>query len=255
MSISLYLSDKRTILIGQPPHMTQMQAPAATLIMAMDHDQPNGQLLRPSTPLLQWPSTGPICVCFLDVLGHDWHTLSHHLDSEHRWHVPSIAPLFQRAQHAWQQSSDADSLCWLFEHALLELHNNDTSPHRVDARVIATLQRIRKDIHENVSVTVLAQAVNVSAAHLSQCFKKQTGVALRRYRLWHRVFLTAIAITEGETLTAAALAAGFTDSAHFTHTFQSLFGFAPSQLFSSVCQSPDQALASTELNTSLHWAS
>ncbi|MBE0483377.1 MAG: helix-turn-helix transcriptional regulator [Bacterioplanes sp.] len=255
MSIALYLSDKRTVLIGQPPPMTQMQAPAATLIMALDTDQPNGQLLRPSTPLHQWPSPGAVAVCFLDVLGHDWHTLSLLMNETQQWHVPSVAPLFELMKSAWQQPTDANQLFWALENTLQEERDKRTTPHSVDTRIVATLQRIREDIALNVAIKDLAEAVGLSEAHLSQCFKKQTGVALRRYRLWHRVFRTAIAITEGETLTAAALAAGFTDSAHFAHTFQSLFGFAPSQLFASLCKHPNQALASRELNASLHWAS
>lgn len=255
MSIALYLSDKRTVLIGQPPTMTQMQAPAATLIMALDHDHPNGQLLRPSTPLRQWPSQGAVAVCFLDVLGHDWHTLSPLMNETQQWHLPRIAPLFELLKSAWQQDYDADMLCSSLEQTLLNLQTTTRPAHRIDPRVVQTLQRIREDIALNVAITELAEAVNLSEAHLSQCFKKQTGVALRRYRLWHRVFRTAIAVQQGKSLTEGALAAGFTDSAHFAHTFQSLFGFAPSQLFANVCQTSDQTVASPELNASLHWAS
>lgn len=255
MSITLYLSDKRTVLVGQPPQIAHIKAPAAALIMALDHEQPNGLLLAPLSPLRAWPDSGPVAVCFLDVLGHDWHTLNRILNGTQQWYVSAIEPLFTLIRHAWQTRADANTLFRSFEQCMRDLAERHPVPFAVDERVVATLLRIRNEIDHNAPASELAQAVGLSEAHLSQCFKKQTGVALRRYRLWHRVFRTVVAVQQGTSITVAAAMAGFTDSAHFAHTFHSLFGFAPSRLFASLCQPVSRVTASQELNAELHWAS
>jgi AraC-like DNA-binding protein len=53
---------------------------------------------------------------------------------------------------------------------------------------------------------------------------------MRRYRLWHRLFVTAVKMGTGGNLTEAAMDAGFTDSAHFSHTFKAMFGMAPTTI-------------------------
>jgi AraC-like DNA-binding protein len=78
----------------------------------------------------------------------------------------------------------------------------------------------------------LAAQVGLSEPRLLQLFKETLGVPIRRYRQWHRLFVTAVGVTHGLSLTAAALEAGFTDSAHFSHTFRSILGTTPSAMFS-----------------------
>jgi AraC-like DNA-binding protein len=65
---------------------------------------------------------------------------------------------------------------------------------------------------------------------LVQIFKKQTGVPIRHYRLWHRLYITAIEVANGSNLTEAAMSAGFTDFAHFSHTFKAMFGTTPTKI-------------------------
>ncbi len=42
--------------------------------------------------------------------------------------------------------------------------------------------------------------------------------------------MTVTGVERGETLTNAAIAAGFTDSAHFSHTFRMTLGMTPSDI-------------------------
>jgi methylphosphotriester-DNA--protein-cysteine methyltransferase len=59
-------------------------------------------------------------------------------------------------------------------------------------------------------------------------FKQVMGVPIRRFRLWHRIFATAAYLEKGETLTDAALKAGFADYAQFARTYRLLAGGNPS---------------------------
>ncbi len=64
---------------------------------------------------------------------------------------------------------------------------------------------------------------------LSQLFKEVVGTPIRRFRLWHRVFVTAAKLRGGAGLTDAALAAGFADYAQFARTYRQLAGGNASQ--------------------------
>ena len=64
------------------------------------------------------------------------------------------------------------------------------------------------------------------------------GFWLRGDRFPESLMLEALA--QGASLTAAAHDAGFTDSAHLTHTFRDHFGLAPTDLLAATrFQPPD----------------
>jgi AraC-like DNA-binding protein len=76
----------------------------------------------------------------------------------------------------------------------------------------------------------LAQAAGVSESHLSRLLAQQLGLGLPAYVRWLRLRLAAQALARGESLTEAAHAAGFADSAHLTRTFRAMFGLTPSSV-------------------------
>lgn len=97
-----------------------------------------------------------------------------------------------------------------------------------DARIARAVQLIQHHYDQNISVAWIARQVGLSVPHLSQLFKQVTGVPIRRFRLWHRVMVTAAKLSEGFGLTHAALAAGFADYAQFSRTYRELAGGNPS---------------------------
>ena len=117
--------------------------------------------------------------------------------------------------------------------ALLAVDNDSFNK---DRRVQAVVDLIQSSIEVNLSIECLAEKVNLSVPGLTRLFKKQTGVPIRRYRQWHRLYITATEIGKGRTLTDAALAAGFVDLPHCTHTFNMMLGMKPSYFLSK----PDQ---------------
>jgi AraC-like DNA-binding protein len=56
-----------------------------------------------------------------------------------------------------------------------------------------------------------------------------TGVPLRRYKLWIGMGAAMRAIARDDSLTTAALEAGFSSSAHFSAAFREMFGLEPSR--------------------------
>jgi transcriptional regulator GlxA family with amidase domain len=99
-----------------------------------------------------------------------------------------------------------------------------------DPRVARVVERIQSEIGRNVSVEELANSVNLSVSRLVELFRAQVGVPVRRYRQWHRLFVTFTGVERGASLTEAAIAAGFADSAHFSHTFRMTLGMKPSDI-------------------------
>lgn len=97
-----------------------------------------------------------------------------------------------------------------------------------DPRIVRAIQLIRQSHDQNISVEWIGQQVGLSASRLSELFKEVVGTPIRRFRLWHRLFITATKLKEGAGFTDAALAAGFADYAQFSRTYRQLAGGNPS---------------------------
>lgn len=99
-----------------------------------------------------------------------------------------------------------------------------------DDRITKALRHIRDDPAAAHDLDDVAASAKLSPSRFQHLFKEQTGVPFRRYRIWVRMGAAVRAIAAGNTLTEAALAAGFSSSAHFSAAFREMFGLSPSQL-------------------------
>ena len=79
-------------------------------------------------------------------------------------------------------------------------------------------------------VESLAEAAGLSVSRFQAVFREELGLSFRRYRVWSRLRVTARHLAQGYNLTESAHRAGFSSSAHFSHTFKEMFGLAPSSL-------------------------
>lgn len=98
----------------------------------------------------------------------------------------------------------------------------------LDERIAEALTLIQKNLEYPLSYLELAQRVSLSESHFRSLFLKNTGLSMKRYRLWTRLKRTLALTLDGLDFTAAAHQAGFSDSAHFSRTFKSMFGTTPS---------------------------
>jgi AraC-like DNA-binding protein len=73
-----------------------------------------------------------------------------------------------------------------------------------------------------------AAELRVSATRLTHVFSREVGIPFRRFVLWTRIKHAVSAKHAGADLTEAAVAAGFSDAAHFSRTFREMFGLSPS---------------------------
>ncbi|GAA2208919.1 hypothetical protein GCM10009850_043770 [Nonomuraea monospora] len=85
-----------------------------------------------------------------------------------------------------------------------------------------------------VRLRTVAEAVHLSPSRLAHLFSAHVGIPLRPYVRWLRLRHAIDRVAAGETLTAAAHTAGFTDGPHFTRAFRRTFGNAPSELAAAI---------------------
>ena len=107
----------------------------------------------------------------------------------------------------------------------------DTNPsHQIDPRIKKALGIIAKLPLKKISTSDLASQVFISESRFLHLFKDNVGIPVRRYLLWMRLNEAVKKILQNVSLTDAAHEAGFSDSAHLSRTFRSMFGLTLSEI-------------------------
>jgi AraC-like DNA-binding protein len=116
---------------------------------------------------------------------------------------------------------------------LLSVMHRDASPSASEPRLAAVARRLIQSSDEVPSTADLAASAQLSVSRLEHLFKAQFGVPVGAFKSWYRFRQAARQLLKGDSITAAAHAAGFHDSAHFSHSFRDTFGLPPSHVFTS----------------------
>jgi len=104
-------------------------------------------------------------------------------------------------------------------------------PHRVlDPRIMSVVDAIRLDPCGQTSGEAYAQNVHLSLSRFVHLFKSEIGVPFRRYRSWRRARHLLHHATSDSSLVNIALAAGYPDSTHFSHSIRQAFGLTPGDI-------------------------
>ncbi|WP_290502659.1 AraC family transcriptional regulator [Alcanivorax sp.] len=240
---TLYLWRLRTLYVGYLGSRITFSAGAHTLLFGLEDDvllDVSGERFRARTLLLPAgvsftadPQGKQIACCFLDPLGRDylfhqrlmqWREPGFYSDSSLQGRQLSVL------KQAYRDSLDADEVYGQLADLLFPAASTEVEGFRPDARIARIIELIRSDPAQNYSNEDLASQVGLSGARLQRVFKDATGIPIRRYRLWHRLFVTSTMMSMGSSLTDAALTAGFSDSSHLSHVFQNMLGMSPSAM-------------------------
>jgi AraC family transcriptional regulator len=100
-----------------------------------------------------------------------------------------------------------------------------------DPRIVDAIRFLRESPDAYDSIEALAERVHLSPSRFAHLFKEHVGVPVRRYVLWQKMRRALDLAMAGDSLTTAALSAGFADSAHLSRTVRSIMGVAPEFLF------------------------
>jgi AraC-like DNA-binding protein len=128
------------------------------------------------------------------------------------------------------RASDAELIA-LARKVIARLAGSQPVPKEpTDSRVAQAIELIRARLGGSVSLGSIAAAVHLSPDRFRHLFLEETGVGLRPYVLWLRLETSLSAYVAGSTLTDAAHAGGFADSAHLSRTFKKMFGISPASV-------------------------
>ena len=111
-----------------------------------------------------------------------------------------------------------------------QLAEEQPSVANPDPRVKRILAWAPGQLRHPVSLADAARLVGLSSGRARHLFVEQTGLPFRTWLLWLRLQKAIEGYAQGKALTDAALDAGFSDSAHFSRTFRTMFGITADSL-------------------------
>jgi AraC-like DNA-binding protein len=246
----LYLSEKRTIFIGRltHPQPAPLFSAAPSFFISTDKeieliDHVNNKtyfsksfLLPPGIKVSIDTHGAFISHGFLDVLGVDLTSLIPKMKKiipidqtaavYSEFHDQEDA--IKRIQSIWNSRPSAKKMFVELDAWLTKFEPREN--FQPDTRVIKAVSIIKENYTENISVADIAKQVGLSEPHLCQLFKNTIGIPIRRYRIWHRIYIIAVKMGLGLTLTEAVIEVGFTDCAQFSRVFKEISGIKPSDI-------------------------
>lgn len=141
----------------------------------------------------------------------------------------SVASAAQRLDHAWRVERSREAVHAVCAKLVQDI--SQTAPRKPsDPRVLAAVEYIRQRADQAVSLQEVARVAKLSPDRFRHLFVEETGMPLRTYVLWRRLVHVWTLLSAGQSLSSAAHAAGFADSAHLSRTARTMFGLPPSAL-------------------------
>ena len=104
------------------------------------------------------------------------------------------------------------------------------SPATLDPRVLAMIAYAQQNLEDALTLPKAAGCVALSPSRARHLFVAHTGLPFKTYILGLRMERAVALYAAGSSLTEAAHAAGFADSAHFSRTFRRTFGLPAASL-------------------------
>ena len=97
-----------------------------------------------------------------------------------------------------------------------------------DERIVRAVRYVNDHLSAPLTLKQVAAVACLSPSRFRHLFAEQTGMGLRQYILWRRFVSIWEHKMNGASLSTAAHAAGFADSAHLSRTSRRMFGIPPS---------------------------
>jgi AraC-like DNA-binding protein len=140
-----------------------------------------------------------------------------------------LPPALDELRHAFEPGLTAADLQRAGE-ALVEALAPPGAAAPPDPRVRRIIDHSIGHHDEPLSLASAAHGVYLSPSRLRHLFVEQTGLPYKTYVLWLRLVRALEVYSQGRSLTEAAHAAGFADSAHFSRVFKRTFGLPATTL-------------------------
>jgi AraC-like DNA-binding protein len=132
------------------------------------------------------------------------------------------------------QAPDKQAWQALLAHVLAQLlgprlgDEGSDDPRIATARSLVTPQFL---VEQPQPITTLARCVHLSPSRFRHLWRLEMGMSVQSYLRWQRLLAALRTSAYGASLTEAAHAAGFADSAHLTRVCRATFGLPPARIF------------------------
>jgi AraC family transcriptional regulator len=140
-----------------------------------------------------------------------------------------IAAGAQEALRSFWESGSQGSAPEFIRDMVNRFCRDEAPARKLDDRVARAIAMVRTLEPCAVGIKDVAAHLHLSPGRFSHLFTADVGLSFGRYLLWRRLSRAMVVVARGESLSAAAHAAGFADAAHFSRTFAQMLGIAPSQ--------------------------
>ena len=211
-------------------------------------------LIRPGLPVWLDSDSPSLLVLFLDPFQHDLKALASTATQQTGgilWALQGEDTLTALARQIFATPPPPHAVQSMLVRAGLP-DTGVLDPEGIDPRVVRAIGMIRGGRTQSITTEDLAASVSLSVPRVIQLFRQYVGVSAGKYRQWHRLHATTLAIAQGQTFTQASVASGFSDLAHFSNTFHSMLGIMPSRLLRAndgVCFHIDRQLSAQGFST------
>lgn len=88
---------------------------------------------------------------------------------------------------------------------------------------------IHTEYASGITISEIAQRLNVNRSYLSVAFKEKYGVSPKQYLLNHRMSIAAILLQKQKRVNLVAAAVGYSDMFVFSNAFKKCYGVSPSE--------------------------
>ena len=141
-----------------------------------------------------------------------------------------LAPAVAALRAFWDRPLDAAGTATMLTGIVRGLCDGPPPIRKLDDRIVRALAIVRQMEAPKIRLEEVADAVFLSPSRFQHLFSEEVGLPFRRYVLWRKLARSLIEVGRGSTLSAAAHASGFSDSAHLTRTFYQMFGIPPTAM-------------------------
>jgi AraC family transcriptional regulator len=142
-----------------------------------------------------------------------------------------IARELDTLRRFWSEPLGADETARLVLDSVRGMCVGPPPIRRLDERIVRAIAIVRRLEAPRIRLGEVADAVFLSPSRFKHLFREEVGLPFRRYVLWRKLTRALVGIARGATLSEAAHASGFADSAHLNRTFHQMLGASPTSLF------------------------
>lgn len=117
-----------------------------------------------------------------------------------------------------------------FREAMGQIGIKEICSRITDERILFAMRFVEDYLQDTVTAKDAAGAACLSESRFSHLFREQAGIAFSSWLVFRRLFLAYMRIADGESITDASLAAGFSTPSHFATVNKKMFGITAHDL-------------------------